>query len=632
MIANKLKRPKLIYPITFILAACSILYELLIAQTVSSLATNIEYWYVLTIGLYLGAMGLGALYCSNKPHTQNPWKALFYVELLLSFVGGLSVFFMHVVKMTGYLVNLHGHYLSADIIYCLSFIILTVSIGFLSGIELPLLINIAHISSQKKKITNRVLAADYFGSLIGALIFPLYLLPRWDIIPIGFSIALINLAIAFFLYQQFVKTSQKKHQILTLGIGTLLILGLTFSQAIEQYFLHKRYHFSDYFFQAQRSKNIFTYFGFDSSLAPIERYHTPYQKIDIVKHNTQTEETAQYLSKVYSQKYKLDPQTPWDYTLHLDGAYQLGSNSEEIYHEYFAHVPIILNQHKPKNILVIGGGDGCLIRELLKHSFVTNIVHVELDKKMIELSKTHPVLSYLNKGALNHPKVTSIIADGYHFIRTDTENYDAIYLDFPDPKNYNLSKLYSKEFYQIAQRRLKQDGFIALDMPGTRPLNEENLENSQMPELWPIYYNTTLQANFKTILPFFAILEEDNAEAFEVINMSLEDLGKAWLKKTGVGTERGSIDFSSDPYIAKQMIKIYTTSRISAFLFLKKEPLDNKRRYDNLNIPLYVLNEKRFHLAFPAEKRLPRHNDSHRVNSIMRPTLPLSDSFFPKIY
>ena len=89
--------------------------------------------------------------------------------------------------------------------------------------------------------------------------------------------------------------------------------------------------------------------------------------------------------------------------LFLNGDFQLVSNYEEIYHEFFAHVPIITNAATPRRVLVMGAGDGLLIRELIKYEDIERIVHVDLDEKLVSLAREHPILTTMNEKRPRRP-------------------------------------------------------------------------------------------------------------------------------------------------------------------------------------------------------------------------------------
>ena len=122
-----------------------------------------------------------------------------------------------------------------------------------------------------------------------------------------------------------------------------------------------------------------------------------------------------------------------------------------------------MNKKIPKKILLLGGGDGLLLRELLKYKEIESIKHIELDQKMIDLAKTR--FAELNKHSLDDPRVHSEINDGFYYVRNTSDKYDAIFIDFPYPNSYDLARLYSLEFYTYIKRTLNPNGFVVLDAP-----------------------------------------------------------------------------------------------------------------------------------------------------------------------
>lgn len=607
-----------LYAVTFILAACSILYELLIAQAMSILAASTVVRYSLTIGIYLGAMGIGVFLCNKICKRGQDWIFLFRVEILLSIAGGLSVinaYLAHAVYSYMYLHNIHRS--GGILFFLLSFVIITV-IGFLTGLELPLLIRIGN-KLRQKRITNRVLGADYIGALAGGVLFPLLLLPYLEIVAISFVVALVNLFVAVIILFVFCK-EYKKFGLKLAGAGFLVfvfMLGAVNSRHIQQYFLKRYYYYDSLRSVADFSKCL-------NDFPEIERFSSPYQKIDIVKGIGDKNSSSLLLVEAYTSKYAEDPDYPRGYYLFLNGDYQFCSDVEEIYHEYFVHIPIILNGGVPKKVLVLGGGDGLLNRELLKYPGIKSITHVDLDKKMVDIARIHRVLRYMNKGSLDDGRVKIIIADAYQYVKNTREKYDAIYIDFPNPVDYSLSKLYSREFYFFAGERLEEKGFIALDSPGIDFVECFDAKTNQIESEtsnWEIYYNTLKAAGFRTVIPYVSVLETDNQRAKDILNgkeifVKQEITGKEVFKRTIEGRRKVSV--------IRQLIQIHTQDLQKGFIMAKKIFEDIKFEYKEPEAKLYVLNEKRFKLAFSLPFRFSEKIKSKRVNSIMRPVLPAS--------
>ena len=150
--------------ITVVLSACSLLYELLIAQTLSLLAGNTIVWYSLTVGTYLGAMGLGAVAVGTRV-VGSGWNKLFIVELLLSVVGACAVLMIQLAHSL-YLFFLASPSGGNVFLFFGVSLAMVLIVGLLSGIELPLLIQLGNDASGNSKVTNRVLGWDYIGALV----------------------------------------------------------------------------------------------------------------------------------------------------------------------------------------------------------------------------------------------------------------------------------------------------------------------------------------------------------------------------------------------------------------------------------------------------------------------------------
>lgn len=160
---------------------------------------------------------------------------------------------------------------------------------------------------------------------------------------------------------------------------------------------------------------------------------TPFQKLDMID----TEEFGHMLT--------------------LDGMVMTTERDEFVYHEMVAHVPLFTHPN-PKHVLVVGGGDGGVIREVVKHPEVEKVTLVEIDGLVIETSKKYlPSIA----SAFSHPKVETIVGDGFMHIAESRDSYDVIMVDSTEPVGPAV-KLFEKGFYEGISRALKDDGlFIA---------------------------------------------------------------------------------------------------------------------------------------------------------------------------
>ncbi len=585
------KRVSFIYLITFIVAFCSIVYELLLAQTLSQLTGNSVLRYSTTIGLYLASLGLGAFLCNNKRLVRSV-ETLWKVEILLSLTGGAAVVLLHFSHMLyAYLIDLH-HTLGLILFFTFSYGVIAI-IGILSGFELPLLIHLRE--QQEEKTANIVLGVDYLASLTGALVFALLLLPYLGVLRTGFVTATLNVSAALVLLSHMREIDRKPFRLFfvcNLSILFALVLSTSLSSGVDQYLLKK------YYYAGQSGENLVTAFSLMEEWPNVERYRSRYQNIDMVIRQDSPIDRLVYSS--YSNKYEEDFGYPNGYVLYLNGNYQFASSFEEIYHEYFVHVPIIANK-VPKKVLVLGGGDGLLVRELLKYQDVESITLVDIDPEMIKVSTIHPVLRRMNEDSLRNPKVTVKMRDAFYFVKTNTKKFDAIFIDFPKADDYNLSKLYSMEFYSFVRKCLKKDGFVVIDAPGSETGSPRND--------WPIYHNTIKAAGFKTIVPYATLLERDNPKLYERLIEEPEA-----IRQMVVSRSQDLLDSIS-----------------SEFIIMKTEDSTINIEYRDYKVEMYVLNEERYKLTFNIFYYLPERVDWSKVNSIMRPTLPSFSPFTVKV-
>ena len=204
----------LIYLVTVMTACCSILYELLLAQALSTTMGNTALRYNTTIGLYIAAMGFGAL-LYKKFVKNNVFHEFVKIELMLSIIGGVAPILALIFDYAfNKLANSTGTPFFSNFIQMPLFTInhlLIIVIGFLSGLELPLLIDMGKMFDKKKGIF--VLAFDYFGTLIGAVLFPIIILPQFHIFTIGYIVSAMNILVALFIMIK-LKVENTKYKII----------------------------------------------------------------------------------------------------------------------------------------------------------------------------------------------------------------------------------------------------------------------------------------------------------------------------------------------------------------------------------------------------------------------------------
>jgi spermidine synthase len=180
------------------------------------------------------------------------------------------------------------------------------------------------------------------------------------------------------------------------------------------------------------------------------------------------------------------------FQLFLNGSLQFSSADEYRYHESLVH-PAMAVHGEAERVLVLGGGDGLAVREILRYPEVREVTVVDLDPDVTRLAARHVLLRRLNQDSMLSPRVRVVNADALVWLRQSDEQFDAVFVDFPDPHNYSLGKLYSTHFYRLLRERLLEGGVVAVQ--STSPLMARR-------SFWCVVY--TLEAAGFSVRPYHA--------------------------------------------------------------------------------------------------------------------------------
>ena len=478
-----------------ILSFCSIAYELLFANVLALFSGGVIWWHSLTIGIYIAGIGVGTFQAGHK---LFPEKNLFKIELILSAIGMSSIaliYFLIAFYETANSVAQVGHALdygaymrlhtALKALFFLSVESIVFFIGFLSGHEIPFLIRISGESTG----SNRILAASYAGTLLGTLFFAYLFMPYLDMVYTAYTVGAINLLACIWLGRNVLSQGIKKNKLVILFISFWWIFLCAIGGTLEQHFLQIYYRVGTTFADGKR-KDLISLWSSATDDGRVERIKSHYQYID-------------YFHATLNNKR--------EFILMLDTNFQLSTRNEKSYHEAFAHIPILAMNEIPKKILILGAGDGLLARELLKYPEIEFLKQVELDAEMIKLARNNPTIARMNRGSLKNPRLNLVIEDAFQYLRQNEEKFDAIFIDFPYPKNFNLAKLFSIEFYGFVKRALKDDGFMVLDAPlrpqsSTRSYGRwQGIQNSFLTKdktTNSIIMSTIYEAGFSTLMPY----------------------------------------------------------------------------------------------------------------------------------
>ncbi len=426
-----------IYIMTFIMGGCGIAYEYTFSKIGSDLMGNSVRQWALTIGLMMFFMGIGS---DLQKHLKD--KALFdkfiLFEVLLGLIGGfgpLALLWIFGYSRDHYVIIQYG---------------LIIGTGFLIGLEIPILARInERFTSELRVNIGGILRMDYIGAFVGAVLWAYVFITSFSLTRIGLVLGIFNLITAGLSLLYFHNLAERKREL------TLLVVV---SASAMAYGLYKAPEWS-----AHAEQKLFA----DKVI---------YSKSTKYQHIVMTKSSAN------------------DIYCYINGNTQFSSYDEHIYHELLVHPAMIIAPSR-KNVLVLGGGDGLAVREILKYEDVETITLVDLDPGMTKLAMENPYLSELNQHSLQNAKVKFLennalidgpmedveIQDRNNPFEPHTEKvaevmvvnldaslfvdqiqgfYDVIVIDFPDPNNLELSKLYSKSFYQNVRSKLSRGGIL----------------------------------------------------------------------------------------------------------------------------------------------------------------------------
>ncbi len=377
----------------FVVAASGLVYELVTGTLASYVLGDSVTQFSLIIGLYLSAMGLGS-FLSQYIETRL-LERFVEIELGVALAGGLSgpILFRVYTAQGAFRGALYP---------------LVVLIGTLVGLEIPLLIRLLKFSLDLKELVARVLTLDYVGALVASLLFPTVLLPQLGMHQTSLFFGLLNAIVALagtFLFPL------DRATIFRLRIRCALVmvaLGATFfvvTRVVE--------------------RDEATYFG-----APIVyARQSPYQRVVMTE-------------------------TPKTVRLFLNGNLQFSSDDEYRYHETLVHPAVAALGREPRTVLILGGGDGLAAREVLRYPGVERVDLIDLDASVTDAFKTLPIALKLNGGSLNDQRVHVKNEDAFRYLEESTDAFDLAIVDFPDPSNYAVGKLYTDAFYRLLRQRV----------------------------------------------------------------------------------------------------------------------------------------------------------------------------------
>ncbi|MDX2936831.1 polyamine aminopropyltransferase [Streptomyces ipomoeae] len=402
----------------FVCAACGLVYELELVALASYLIGDSVTQASVVLSVMVFAMGLGSLAAKRlRPRAALGFGA---IEAALALIGGCSALALYAAfAWTG---DWGGMWAGGSRYLLVAF---SLAIGLLIGAEVPLLMElIQRIRRQDAAGTVADLfAADYVGALVGGLAFPFLLLP-WlgqltGALLTGTVNALVGGALVLGLFRHDL-TRRARWFLLLTNFAVLVLLATA------------ALHVDDFERAVRRAV-----YGRDVRVA----LQTGVQEI-VLTGGTDGRPLS----------------------LFLDGRLRMSARDEYRYHHALVHPAMTAGPHA--RVLVLGGGDGLAVREVLRHEGVRQVDVVELDPGVVRLARTDPPLSTLNGHAYDDDRVRVFTADAFTWLRdagpATSYDYDVVISDLPDPGITASTKLYSQEFYGLARQVLADDGRLVV--------------------------------------------------------------------------------------------------------------------------------------------------------------------------
>lgn len=385
--------------ISLFATGCSgIVAEFVLSTLATYLIGNATFQWTMIMSIMLFAMGLGSRY--SRFFEKNILDTFILVEFLLSALCAMSA-----VITFGLSSQMESREL---VIYPLAFFI-----GGLIGLEIPLVTRLNSIYQELRTNISSVLEMDYFGSLLGGILFAFVFLPLLGFIYTPVLLGSVNFIVASWLMWRFFNITEQKRLLIT-GFSLCLITIICAAIFASPMIL---------FSEQKKYKDTIIY-----------SKQTKYQKIVITKWK----------------------EHHW---LYINGQEQFSSFDEERYHEPLVHPAMQLAPSR-ENILILGGGDGLAAREVLKYKDVKSLTLVDLDPVMTDLGRNHPVMVKLNNKSLNHEKIHILNMDASAFLDKNRIFFNVIIIDLPDPDSMDIMHLYSDAFYREVKRNLAVQGIM----------------------------------------------------------------------------------------------------------------------------------------------------------------------------
>lgn len=414
---------------------------ILATMTTYILGNSIEQFSII-IALMMLMMGLAGL-VQTKMSDSGLMQKFMLIEVAMAMIGAFSPLVIYAAYA----------YTNDNFLFIHYFFVL--SVGFLIGFEIPVVMRIIENNQVRLKSNLAIVyAMDYIGAFVGAIIWVKVLLKNYPLTEISFIVAGFNFTVALLTVLYFISTGAIKQRIVSLVLVSItacfLVIGFVQNRPLSDLLEQKFYD-------------------------------------DLIVYK----ETTKYQHLVITENKQIN-----DVRLYINGNTQFSSLDEARYHELLVH-PLMSLKPDAQHVLILGGGDGLALRELLKYKEIKSLTVVDLDPQMVKLASTNEYLTRLNKNAFKDARVHTesppgisydgttgiylnnegsidnedqlvgsvavynIDADQFINIRHDIK-WDAVLIDLPDPSSIELSKLYSKQFYSKLKHSITMNSMVAI--------------------------------------------------------------------------------------------------------------------------------------------------------------------------
>ncbi|MBZ6495351.1 spermidine synthase [Natrinema longum] len=492
--------------VTFVVAFCSIAYELVYSELLTVFFGGTVLRYSITIGLYMFSLGVGSVLSAQL---GEPESNFLRTEVYLAIAGPAGA--MAIVAINSLPpIDVPG---AGPTILALSHVPILV-VGVLSGFEVPLLTDLVEnreetvfaslgrlyprrivrailgafftIDDPDNRSFSEVLGVDYLGSLAGTVVYALVLYPRYGLVVSVFALGLLNalaaLGFAAWTFSNAARTLSRP----TVGQWRAVVLvGVLLTGTYGGLVAHPN--------AVDRAVTT-TYLE-----RTIEREYPP----GVADVETRSYDTTSYQT-VLTYERDVQGHTDTETCLHLDRAIQFCDRWVDSYHSGLVDIPMTtFDDQSSVDVLLVGGGDYIAVDHLRQYD--ASVDQVDIDGEFLEMAREREFFRQYNDDAYEYDRLNTTTQDAFTYLQESDETYDLVLLDVPGVRSDETMSLYSTEFYTLLREHLSDDGLVVswVYTSGDHPTHSK------------VYANTVRAAGFDQYLPYYAYDDLDGDGGLE---------------------------------------------------------------------------------------------------------------------